>query len=320
MPPDSRRLRIVFLGTGDIGLPSLEALLAAPEHELVAVVTQPDKPVGRKLALTLPQVKVKALAAGIPVLQPERIRHVVDELAALHADIFVVVAYGQILPRAALDLPQVACLNIHASLLPRHRGASPIQAAIREGDAETGITIMWMDEGLDTGDILLMEKIFIAPDDTGGSLHDKLAALAPQSLGRALSLLAAGKAPRIQQDDSQATHCRKLERGHGHLDWSWSAADLERLIRAYNPWPGTFCLIPGAEGRSQNLKIHRAAVVPEAGVCPVGGTVVAADERLLVSCGSGILELQEVQLEGKKRMSADEFLRGHAVEVGTRLA
>src|SRR5436190_12796807 len=181
-------MRLVFLGTGEIGLPSLEALLAFGRHEVVAVVTQPDKPVGRKMVLTPPQVKVRAQAAGIPVLQPERIRHAVQELTDLRADVFVVVAYGQILPRTVLAIPKLACLNIHASLLPRHRGAAPIQAAIRDGDAETGVTIMWMNEGLDTGDILLMENIAIAPGDTGGTLHNKLATLARHALLRALDL------------------------------------------------------------------------------------------------------------------------------------
>lgn len=312
-------MRIVFLGTGDIGLPSLEALLASPAHEVVAVVTQPDKPVGRRMVLTPPQAKVRAQAAGVPVLQPERIRHSVEELAALQADTFVVVAYGQILPRTVLGIPRLACLNIHASLLPRHRGAAPIQAAIRDGDAETGVTIMWMDEGLDTGDILLMEKLPIMSDDTGGSLHDKLAGLAPPALMQALALLAEGRATRTPQDHTLATHVKKLERGHGHLDWSLSAVEIERTVRAYDPWPGTFCLLPMAGGTSLQLKIHRAAVVPHGAACPVGGTVLAADDRLLVSCGGGMLELLEVQLEGKRRMSAAEFLRGHRLEVGQRL-
>lgn len=308
-------MRIVFLGTGDIGLPSLEALLASREHEILAVVTQPDKPVGRKLVLTPPQVKSRAQAAGIPVLQPERIRTAVAELTALRADVFVVVAYGQLLPRAVLDIPRLACLNIHASLLPRHRGAAPIQAAIRDGDSETGVTIMWMSEGLDTGDVLLTEKIPIAPDDTGGTLHDKLAALAPRALLRALDLLAQGAAPRVPQDHTRATHVRKLEREHGRVDWSRSAEEIARMVRAFDPWPGAFCLLPDAS----QLKIHRAAIVPHADPCPVGGTVIAADQRLLVSCGSGIIELLEVQLEGKKRLPASAFLRGHKLEVGTRL-
>ncbi len=312
-------MRVVFLGTGDIGLPSLEALLASPGIEVVAVVTQPDKPVGRKLVLTPPQVKVRAQAAGIPVLQPPRVRHAVDELTAFQADVFVVVAYGQILPRTVLDIPRLACLNIHASLLPRHRGAAPIQAAIRDGDAETGITIMWMDEGLDTGDILLTEPCPIAPDETGGSLHDKLAALAPRALSRALDLLAQDAAPRAPQDHARATHVRKLTREDGHIDWTCSATEIERLVRAFDPWPGTFCLLPDAGGGATHLKVHRAAVVPAAEACPAGGTVLTSKDRLLVSCGAGTLELLELQLEGKRRLPASEFLRGVKLEPGARL-
>lgn len=313
-------MRIAFLGTGDIGLPSLEALLASRDYEVVAVVTQPDKPVGRKLVLTPPQVKVRAHQAGVPVLQPARIRNAVEDLTALGADVFVVVAYGQILPCTVLDIPKLACLNIHASLLPRHRGAAPIQAAIRDGDAESGVTIMWMDAGLDTGDILLMERLPITPEDTGGSLHDKLALLAPQALQQALALIAEGRAPRIPQDHAQATHVKKLEREHGHVDWSRSAVEIERTVRAFNPWPGTFCLLPGEGGRAAQLKLHRARVAGDAEACPVGGTVISATGRLLVSCGSGVLELLEVQMEGRKRLSAAEFLRGQPVEAGTLLS
>jgi len=311
-------MRIVFIGTGDIGLPSLEALLRTKEHELVAVITQPDKPVGRSQTLTPPRVKTVALEAGIPVLQPPRIRNFVPELTALQADVFVVAAYGQILSRAVLDVPRVACLNIHASLLPKHRGASPIQASIREGDTETGITIMWMDEGLDTGDILLQRTLPIAPDDTGGTLHDKLAAQAPDCLAEALKQLEERARPRVPQDNSQVTLTRKLNREHGRLDWNRSALELERLIRAYNPWPGTFCFVPAGAGKPLHLKVHRAQVVEHAEACPVGGTVIAGDEHLLVACGAGVLELLEVQLEGRKRMSAHDFLRGHTVKAGDR--
>ncbi|MDZ4286427.1 MAG: methionyl-tRNA formyltransferase [Prosthecobacter sp.] len=312
-------MRILFIGTGDIGLPSLEWLLATPKHEVVGVVTQPDKPVGRKLLMTPPEVKVRALAAGLPVLQPVKIRNAVEELRALGADIAVVVAYGQLLPPAILAVPRLACLNIHASLLPRHRGASPIQAAIREGDAEKGVTIMFMDEGLDTGDILLMERLTISREDTGGSLHDKLAASAPASLERALDLIAAGAAPRVPQDHSRATHCGKLTRADGHLNWQQSAVDLERLIRAYNPWPGSYAVLPG--GKPAQLKVHHASVIPGAEACPAAGTVLSADPKtgLIVSCGTGLLRLDEVQIEGGKRLPATDFLRGHALEVGTIL-
>lgn len=312
-------MRIAFIGTGDIGLPTLDSLIASSDHELVAIVTQPDKPVGRDQKLTPPAVKTRAMEAGVPVLQPTRIRDAVDELTALSADVFVVIAYGQILSRAVLNGPRLACLNIHASLLPLYRGAAPIQAAIREGDAETGVTIMWMDEGLDTGDILLQERLSITANETGGSLHDRLAEQAPHVLQRALQFLSEGGAPRIAQDNSKSTLTRKLEREHGRLDWKQSATELERQIRAFNPWPGTFCLMPLSTGKTMQLKVHQANAIEGAEVCPIGGTIMNAAGQLLVACGSGVLGLIEVQLEGRKRMSATEFLRGHPLEPGVVL-
>lgn len=311
-------MRVLFIGTGEIGLPTLEWLLQTSKHEVVGVVTQPDKPVGRKLVLTPPQVKVRALAAGLPVIQPQKIRHAVAELQAFQADIAVVVAYGQILSRAVLEVPPQGCLNIHASLLPRYRGASPIQAALREGDAETGVTIMFMDEGLDTGDILLMDRLAILPTDTGGSLHDKLALAAPASLEKALDLIAAGNPPRVPQDHAASTHCGKLKREEGRLDWSRPAHELELLIRAYQPWPSTFAVLPGE--RPAPLKVHRATVLPGAEACPMPGTVVSAEAKsgLILACGQGLLRLEEVQAEGGKRLPAADFLRGHPIEVGSR--
>lgn len=305
-------MRVLFIGTGDIGLPSLEWLLDTPKHEVVGVVTQPDKPVGRKQVLTPPQVKVRAQAAGISVIQPPKIRHTVEELKAFDADVAIVVAYGQILSRAVLDVPKFGCLNIHASLLPRHRGAAPIQAAIRDGDAETGVTIMFMDEGLDTGDILLMKRLPITADDTGGSLHDKLALQAPAALEEALDLLTTNHPPREKQDDSKATHVRKLTRQDGRIDWKRSAIELDRLIRAFTPWPGTSCLLKDVQ-----MKIHRAQDIPNADACPAPGTIVSADANgIVVSCGSGLLNLLEVQIEGGKRLSAADFLRGHPLQAG----
>lgn len=310
-------MRILFIGTGDIGLPSLEWLLNTTKHEVVAVVTQPDKPAGRKLVLTPPEVKVRSQAAGLTVLQPPKIRTIVDELKAFEADVAVVVAYGQILPRSVLDVPRLACLNIHASLLPKYRGASPIQAAIRSGDTETGVTIMFMDEGLDTGDALLMDTLPILPSDTGGILHDKLALAAPASLEKALDLIAAGNPPRQPQDHALSSHCGKLKREDGRLDWSRSATELERLISAYNPWPGTSCVLP--DGKP--LKVHRAKVIEGADACPLPGTLVSADSKasLIVNCGQGLLRLDEVQAEGGKRLLSADFLRGHPLEVGARL-
>lgn len=304
-------MRLLFIGTGDIGLPSLEWLIATTRHELVGVVTQPDKPAGRRLVLTPPQVKVRALAAGLTVLQPPKIRHAVEELRAFDADAAIVAAYGQLLSPEVLRVPRLGCLNLHASLLPRHRGASPIQAAIREGDAETGMTVMYMDEGLDTGDILLMERTPVLADDTGGRLHDRLAALAPAALERALDLLEAGSAPRVPQDPALATHCGKLRREDGRLDWSRPAVELERLVRAYDPWPGTFTRL--ANGAV--LKVHRASVAPVSGATAAPGDVLAADAKagLIVQCGDGWLRLEEVQAEGGRRLPAADFLRGHPV-------
>ena len=217
----------------------------------------------------------------------------------------VVVAYGQILPRDVLEIPRLACLNLHASLLPRWRGAAPIQAAIAAGDCETGITVMYMDEGLDTGDILLQRNVEILPNDTGGSLHDRLAQIAPEALLESLRLLAAGNAPRIPQDNARATYAPKLKREHGLIDWSESAEAIERKIRAYNPWPGAFMKVD-----HQNLKVFSASVVDLNGQ---PGEVLRSDKDLIVATGKGALSLAEVQLEGKRRMSAAEFLRGHRV-------
>lgn len=305
-------MRVLFIGTGDIGLPSLEWLLGSSEHEVVGVVTQPDKPVGRKQVLMPSQIKVRAQAANVQLIQPQKIRHAVAELQAFEADVAVVVAYGQILSRAVLDVPKFGCLNIHASLLPRHRGAAPIQAAIRDGDSETGVTLMFMDEGLDTGDILLMKRLPIDSDDTGGSLHDKLAQMAPAALAEALALLATGNAPRVRQDEALATHVRKLTRQDGRIEWSRSALELDRLIRAYTPWPGTVCVFRGMQ-----MKVHRAEPIADASVSPTPGTVVGAGtEGILVSCGSGLLRLLEVQMEGSRRLAVADFLRGHVLQVG----
>src|SRR5438094_8995938 len=206
-------MRIVFIGTGEIGVPTLQALLN-PEHEVVGVVTQPDKPVGRTQLVEPPPIKKTVYTKKIPVLQPARIkdRQAIEEIRALKPDVVVVMAYGQILPRDVLEIPTIACLNLHASILPRWRGAAPIQAAIAAGDRETGITVMYMDEGLDTGDILFQKKIGIAPDETGGSLHDKLAQIAPESLTEAIALFAKGDAPRTPQENQIATYAPKLER------------------------------------------------------------------------------------------------------------
>ncbi len=304
-------MRIVFIGTGEIGVPTLRALQKS-EHELGGVVTQPDKPVGREQKITAPPIK-KALIAGGPnagpaqTLQPARIkdREAIDQIRALAPDVIVVMAYGQILPRAVLEIPKIACLNLHASLLPRWRGAAPIQAAIAAGDREAGMTVMYMDEGLDTGDILLQRKIDISPSETGATLHDRLAQIAPEALLESLRLLAAGNAPRIPQDQALATYAPKLNREAGRLNWNESVEAIERKIRAYNPWPGAFTEFSG-----RNLKIFAASIVDLRGKpCKI----LRKDRELVVATSDRALSLTDVQLEGKRRMSAAEFLRGRTL-------
>ena len=297
-------MRIVFIGTGEIGVPTLRALLDS-EHEVVAVVTQPDKRVGREQRIEPPPIKKEIAKTRIPILQPARIKDqkATEEIRDFAPDVVVVIAYGQILPRDVLEIPRLACLNLHASLLPCWRGAAPIQAAIAAGDCETGITAMYMDEGLDTGDILLQRSVEILPKDTGGSLHDRLAQIVPEALLESLRLLSAGNAPRIAQDNARATYAPKLKREHGLIDWSESAEAIERKIRAYNPWPGAFMKVD-----RQNLKVFFASVVDLNGQ---PGEVLRSDEDLVVATGKDALSLAEVQLEGKRRMTAAEFLRGH---------
>jgi methionyl-tRNA formyltransferase len=311
-------MRVIFMGSGDIGLPSLRALLARVGCEVVAVVTQPDRPAGRGRKLRAAEVKVVAAAAGIPVLQPEKLRApaAVEDLRQLDPDVIVVMAYGQILSRAVLDLPRVACLNLHASLLPRHRGAAPIQAAIVSGEHATGITVMYMAEGLDTGDILLSHSLPIFDSDTGGSLHDRLAELAPAALEEALDRLAAGTAPRFPQEEPLATYAGRLQREDGRIDWSQSASVVERHIRAMNPWPAAFTTVPLVGGDAARLKIFSAAV-EEATVSASPGEVIAAGTSgLLVTAGDRVLRLLEVQGEGTRRMPANDWQRGHAVAIG----
>ncbi len=304
-------MRIVYCGTGDIGLPSLKALANSSQHELVGVITQPDRPAGRDLHPRQPAVKTEALTRGIPVVQPERIRKDFSALAAWSPDLMVVAAYGQILPRTVLELPRLGCLNLHASLLPRHRGASPVQASILEGDPETGVTAMYVDEGLDTGDILLARSIPIHPNETAGELHDRLADLAPAVLLESLELLEKGTAARIPQDSSLATYAPKLGRQDGRLDWREAAGSLARRVRAMSPWPGASARLAAGV-----LKIHSAEESLESGI---PGTVLSATPNgIVVAAGRGSLLLREVQLEGKKRLSAGDFLRGFPLPAGTK--
>jgi methionyl-tRNA formyltransferase len=312
------RIRVVFMGSGEIGLPSLRWLAAAPNVELVGVVTQPDTPVGRSQTLTAPPVKQLASSLGVSVLQPARVRkpEALAELGALSPDLIVVMAYGQILPKDLLEMPQIACVNLHASLLPRHRGAAPIQAAILAGDWVTGITLMYMGEGVDTGDIILQRLIPIRHRETGGSLHDRLAVLGPLTLEEGVKHFVSGTAPRVRQDDSLANYAPKLDRDSGRIDWNQPAEYLDRLVRAMNPWPGAYTSVESPAGPLR-LKIHKA--IPMHRVKGAPGTVVTPVSRgVIVGTGEGGLLLLEVQLEGKRRMSAAEFLRGFSLPPGVK--
>ncbi|MBS0465193.1 MAG: methionyl-tRNA formyltransferase [Proteobacteria bacterium] len=304
-------MRIIFAGTPPFAAAALNALADAG-HDIVLVLTQPDRPAGRGMKLMPSAVKQAALARGLPVSQPPSLKspEAQTELRAVDADVMVVAAYGLILPQAVLDLPRLGCLNIHASLLPRWRGAAPIQRAILAGDTETGITIMQMDAGLDTGAMLSKTAVPIRDDDTAASLHDVLAAAGAEAIVAALANYAT-LVP-AAQDDAQATYAAKLSKDEAQLDWGQPADALARAVRAYNPVPGAWTLLDGAP-----LKVWTAAVAPGAGD---PGTVLRTDaEGLVVACGGGALALREIQPAGSKRMTAAAFLAGRPVLPGVRL-
>jgi methionyl-tRNA formyltransferase len=301
-------MRIVFLGTPEFALPIADACARA--GELALVVAQPDKPVGRHQALHAPPVKAWALERGIRVEQPEKVKQgrLAAVLASAQPDVAVVAAYGRILPPDALTVPRHGCVNVHASLLPQLRGAAPAQWAVARGYGESGVTIMQMDEGLDTGDIRLQKKLAIAPDETGESLLARLAPLGAQALEEALSLLGAGKLPRIPQDHSKATLAPLLRREDGRVDWTRPAAELDARRRGFTPWPGAWTTVDGAV-----LKIHAARPVQAAGA---PGTLVSGTT---VACGAGTAwELLEVHPEGKRRMPASAWLQGARLPPGAR--
>ena len=304
-------MRVVFFGTGDIAIPSLQWLLDAPEIELAALITQPDKPVGRHQELEEPAIKKLAMSRGVRVLQPVKMRaaDAVAEVESLGADLIVVMAYGQILPDAVIDAARVACLNLHASILPRWRGAAPIQAAIEAGDERTGVAVMYMDEGLDTGDVLLTKEIFIDASETGGSLHDRLARLAPLALAEAVAFLRSGHAPRSPQPAEGVTYAGKLNREHGELALATGREKVARKVRAMNPWPEASIRIGG-----KRLKIFSAASLADPVLAP--GVLRGSVDGLLIGTGDGCVLAKEVQLEGKKRMGAAEFLRGNPIQDG----
>jgi methionyl-tRNA formyltransferase len=307
-------MRIIFAGTPDFAVPALEALVAAGEN-VVLVLTQPDRPSGRGLALAESAVKRAALAHGLKVFQPHTLRDadVQARIAALAPDLMVVAAYGLILPQAVLDAPRLGAINIHASLLPRWRGAAPIQRAILAGDGETGVSIMRMEPGLDTGPVLLSAPIPIEPHDTAGTVHDELAALGGRLVLEAVERLGEGSSRGVPQPAEGVTYAAKIEKSEARIDWTRSAAEIDCQIRAFNPVPGASTTLDGAE-----VKVWRARPLAVRDGWP--GTIVraSATDGLVVACGDGSLGLEELQRSGSKRLSAADFLRGTRLEPGRR--
>lgn len=315
--PDPKPQRLVFMGTPDFAVPSLKILIDRG-LSVVGVFTQPDQPSGRGMAMHAPPVKVLAESHGIPVFQPAKLRMpgVLEQLQAWHPDLIVVAAYGKILPNAILDLPPQGCINVHASLLPKYRGAGPIQWTIARGESETGITIMRISERMDSGDILLQKAIPITAQDTGGTLHDKLAQLGAVALDEALQLLQEGKLIARPQNEAEVTYAPLIKKEDGRIDWSREAVVIEHHIRAFNPWPSAYTTVNG-----KLLKIFAAQVEPQTRDTALApGTIIKITPvSLVIATGAGALALSEVQLEGKKRLAIEEFLRGYPLSSDARL-
>ncbi len=310
----TNRLRIVFAGTPEFSVPALEALHAAG-HSVVAVYTQPDRPAGRGRALTASPVKQRALELGLVVEQPATLKSTdaVARLADFGADLMVVVAYGLILPQSILDVPRLGCLNIHASLLPRWRGAAPIQRAILAGDARTGVTIMKMDAGLDTGPMLLVRPTDIAPGENAGHLHDRLSAIGTEAIVTAIDEWLAGRIAPVAQPADGVTYAAKIRKEEGRIDWTRPAIEIARQVRAFNPWP-----VAETRWQWQQLRVWEAEASPEVSAAEPGLVIDALDGRLVVATGSGGLRLLRVQLAGRNATSAAEFLNAHSL-AGARL-
>ncbi|CDT30455.1 methionyl-tRNA formyltransferase [Vibrio coralliirubri] len=314
----SQSLRIVFAGTPDFAARHLAALLSS-EHEVIAVYTQPDRPAGRGKKLTASPVKNIALENNIPVYQPENFKsdEAKQELADLNADIMVVVAYGLLLPQVVLDTPRLGCINVHGSILPRWRGAAPIQRSIWAGDKETGVTIMQMDIGLDTGDMLSIATLPIEATDTSASMYEKLAGLGPDALVECLADIASGKAVAEKQDDELANYAKKLSKEEARINWSDEAAHIERCVRAFNPWP-----MSHFEAAENSIKVWQSRVAEQTSDKPAG-TILQADKTgIYVATGQGVLVLEQLQVPGKKAMSVQDILNSRAswFEVGTQLS
>lgn len=306
-------MRVIFMGTPDFAVATLEAVIKAG-HEVVLVVSQPDKAVGRSKELKATPVKISALSHGIPVYQPNRVREAecIEYLAGYHPDIIIVVAFGQIIPKAVLDMPKYGCVNVHASLLPKYRGAAPIQWAVIDGEKVTGVTTQRMAEGIDTGDIIMKEEVLLQDDETGGSLFDRLAAVGAGLCVKTMEAIENGTATYTKQDEEKATHVGKIQKEMGSIDWSKDAKSIECLIRGLNPWPSAYTQLD-----DKILKIWKAKVYSDEKKGEPGCILKAEKNTLFVQCGEGILALLEVQLEGKKRMPVEAFLNGYAMDEGS---
>lgn len=306
-------MKVIFMGTPDFAVGTLEALIEAG-HEITLVVSQPDKPKGRGHELIPTPVKAVALAHGLPVYQPAKLRgeQAEEKLRSTEADVIVVAAFGQLIPKSILEMKQYGCVNVHGSLLPKYRGAAPIQWAVIDGEAESGITIMQMDEGLDTGDMLLKAAVPLEPKETGGSLFEKLSALGASLCVEALAKLEEGSLTSQKQGDSPTAYAKQLTKDMGELDWTRPAAELERLIRGLNPWPSAYTRLTG-----KLLKIWDGDVCEEEQTQRACGEIVrVSKDAVYVACGQGVLKINELQLQGKKRMDTAAFLRGYEIKEG----
>lgn len=309
-------MKVIFMGTPDFAVPCLQALIDN-KHEVLAVVTQPDRPVGRSSKLMPPPVKEKAMQYNIPVLQPEKIKapEAVEALKALQPEVIVVVAFGQILSQAVLDIPPKGCINVHGSLLPKLRGAAPIQWSIINGDKTTGVTTMFMDKGLDTGDMILKREFEVYEDDTYETLHNRMSGIGAEVLIETLKLIAEGKAPRTPQEHDKHTYAPMLQKTTGRIDWSKSAREVYNLIRGTYPWPGSYSTYMG-----KKFKVFASEIYEEESVNSEYGIIKEVGrDFLLVSCGKGSLKILELQFENEKRMGVEVYLRGHNIEINTRL-
>lgn len=314
-------MKIVFMGTPDLAATVLDKLIQS-EHEILAVVTRPDKPKGRGKQMQYPPVKELALKYQIPVYQPNKAKDedFIKELEEINPECIVVAAYGNILPKAIIDLPKYGCINVHASLLPKYRGAAPIQWSIIDGEEKTGITIMYMDTGIDTGDMIMKEEVIIEPKETGGSLHDKLAVCGGGLLIKALKGIEDGTAVREKQNDEESTYVKMLDKSLGHIDFSNSAVEIERLIRGLNPWPSAYTFLDGKTLKIWEASIDRDVSEKANNTGKPGEIIEVTKDSIIVQTGNGRLSLQEVQLEGKKRMTVDAFIRGFDLQVGNILS